>query len=210
MTQAPVQGWPGAIDDDLPILAEASGPVPDDDTPTMQEVQAVTEGAVVAYDDGNSILFEGKRFGLADSIGLMPLLKFAHAAKSGLNSDDMEGLDAMYLMIRSCIDRSQTQAVDGDGKPLFDEQGQPVWSAPSQWDLFEAHAIETNADGESLSAVINQAVQVISARPTGRRGDSSPSSPPTSPSSKASSSSPGTPRVPAGFEDMTPVGSLGR
>lgn len=185
--------------------------VPDDGItePTTHEVQALSEG-VVELDDTNSIEFLGKRFGLADNIGLMPLLKFAHAAKAGLTSDDMEGLTAMYLLIRSCLDRSQAQAVDGDGKPVFDDTGAPVWAGPSQWDLFEAHAIETNADGEDLSAFINQAVTVVSARPRKRRGDSSASSPRTSPNSKESSSSPATRPVPEGFQDMIPVGALGR
>jgi hypothetical protein len=192
---APVQAWPSA---------EPSGA----DVLTTQDVQATAEG--VDLDDTNSIEFLGERFRLAESIGLMPLLKFAHTAKGGATSDDMEGLDAMYVLIRSCIDRSQTQQVDDDGKPVFDPAGAPVWAGPSQWELFEQHAIATNADGEDLSAVINQAVQVISARPTRRRGDSSPSSPPTSPSSKGSSSSPGTRPVPPGFEDLVPVAELGR
>jgi hypothetical protein len=183
-------------------------PPPVDPTPSTQDVQALTEGAVV--DDADFIEFLGKKFRLAESIGLMPLLKFAHSAKTGLTSDDMEGLSAMYLLIRSCLDRSQVQATNPDGTPMVDESGQPVWSGPSQWDLFEAHAIDTNADGEDLSGLINRAVQVVSARPRKRRGGSSASSPQTSPSSRESSSSPGTRRVPPGFEDMTRVADLGR
>jgi hypothetical protein len=178
------------------------------DPTTSQEVQAASEGAVV--DDGNSIEFLGGRFRLAESIGLMPLLKFAHAAKTGLTSDDMEGLSAMYLLIRSCLDRSQAQATGPDGSPQFNEDGTPVWAGPSEWDRFELHAIEQNADGEDLSEFINQAVQVVSARPRKRRGGSSASSPQTSQSSKASSSSPVTPRVPAGFEGLTDVSTIGQ
>lgn len=186
--------------------------VPDDGIPeaTMQQVQGVTEG-VVDYDDSNSIEFLDRRFGLADSIGLMPLLKFAHAAKSGLTSDDMEGLDAMYLLIRSCLDRSKVQAIDpATNEPQVDDAGDPVWAGPSQWELFEQYAIETNADGEDLSMMINQAVQVVAARPSKRRGGSSPSSPQTSPSSKGSSSSPVTRQPPPGFEQMTSVAELGQ
>jgi hypothetical protein len=166
-------------------------PGPDDRPVTTGDVQADVEG--VALDDTNSLEFKGRRFGLSDRIGLMPLLKFAHAAKSGLTSDDMEGLSAMYLLIRSCLDR--TPGPD-DG--------------PSQWDMFEQYAIDTDADGEELSGLINRAVQVISSRPPKRPGDSSPSSTPTSESGKGSSSSPGTPRVPEGFEHLTPVADLGR
>lgn len=161
---------------------------------TTQEVQAAVEGVgQELLDETNSLEFMGRRFRLAESIGLMPLLKFAHAAKQGLSSDDMEGLSAMYLLIRSCVDRTK-----------------PDENTPSQWDLFEQYAIDVNADGDDLSGMINKAVQVISARPPKRRGDSSPSSTPTSENGKASSSSPGTRRVPPGFEDMTPVADLGR
>lgn len=179
------------------------------DNMTTSDVQAVSEG--VALDDSNSVELKGRRFLLAESIGLMPLMKFAMVAKSGAQSDDMEGLAAMYTLLRCCIDRSRVQAVDPEtGDPQFDGDGDPVWEGPSQWELFEDHATETAADGEDLTKVINQAVQVISARPTVRPGDSSESSPPTSPSSKESSSSPVTPRVPPGFEDLTPVSALGR
>lgn len=177
---------------------------------TTQEVQAASEGVVV-LDDTNSIEFLGRRFRLAESIGLMPLLKFAHSAKSGVTSDDMEGLSAMYLLIRSCLDRSKVQEVDpATGAPVFDEAGEPVWAGPSEWELFEQHAIDQDADGEDLSEMITQAVQVVSARPRKRRGGSSASSPQTSPSSKGSSSSPGTPQPPPGFEGLTPVSELGR
>lgn len=193
-TQSRVQAHPAnapAWGNDLPAPAPAAEPVPDDLPVTTAEVQADVEG--VPLDDSNSLEFKGRRFRLAESIGLMPLLKFAHAAKSGLTSDDMEGLSAMYLLIRSCIDRRP----DGD-------------DGPSEWDRFEQYAIDTDADGEELSGMINRAVQVISARPSKRPGDSSPSSTPKSESGKASSSSPVTPRVPPGFEDLTPVANLGR
>lgn len=200
----------GGVTNGVTVQQLRAVPPPDDPSPTMQEVQTVTEGDLV-WDDSNSIEFMGKRFGLAETIGLMPLLKFAHCAKTGLDSDDMEGLSAMYLLIRSCLDRSQAQAVDPTtGKPQFDESGSPVWAAPSQWNLFEQHAIDMDADGDDLSTMINQAVQVVSARPRKRRGGSSASSPQTSPSSRESSSSPGTRPAPAGFQDMVAVGDLGR
>jgi hypothetical protein len=208
MTQ-PVEPYTPA--DDAPSANTVLRVVPSpEDAVTTQDIQAISEGAVV-FDDSNSIEFKGKRFGLAESIGLMPLLKFAFAAKQGLTSDDMEGLAAMYLLIRGCVDQRRPQEVDPEtGEPVADEAGAPVYSGPSQWDLFEQHAIDTNADGDDLSVMINQAVQVVSARPTRRPGGSSPSSPQTSPSSKGSSSSPGTRPAPRGFEAMTPVGELGR
>lgn len=200
--EAIVQGWPSA--EEQPAVGM------DPERVSTHDIQLAAEG-VVQFDDTNSIEFLGKRFGLADSIGLMPLLKFAHAAKSGLTSDDMEGLNAMYLLIRSCLDQSRVQAFNpATNEPMIDDAGAPVFEGPSQWDLFEQHAIDMNADGEDLSEFINQAVQVVAARPSKPRGDSSPSSRPTSQSSKASSSSRATRPVPPGFETLTQVGSLGQ
>lgn len=179
---------------------------------TTQYVQAATEGVdkQVEVVDDNTIDFMGKRFRLAESIALMPLLKFAHSAKQGLNSDDMEGLSAMYLLIRSCLDQTKQQQIGPDGTPLTDEAGQPVWVGASAWELFEQHAIDTLADGEDLSEFIGRAISVVSARPRKRRGGSSPSSSPTSANSRGTSSSPATRPVPAGFEGMAEVSALGR
>lgn len=180
--------------------------VPNHPVPTIHEVQAAAEGVVV-LDDANSVEFNGERFRLADNIGLMPLLVFANSAKQGLDSDDMEGLVAMYVMVRDCVDQSKAQQVDDEGSPLFDESGAPVWDGPSEWDRFEAHAITTKAQGEDLMDFIKAAMSVISARPRKPRGTSSDSSRPTSENSKAASSSPGTP---AGAEGLVAVRDLGR
>lgn len=209
MTHTPYAPTESSVLQPLPQV-QAYAPPPERE-PVTQDVQAVSEGAVVALDDTNSIEFLGRRFRLAESIGLMPLLKFAHAAKTGLTSDDMEGLSAMYLLIRSCLDRSKVQERDPKtGEPMFDDAGEPVWAGPSEWELFEQYAIDEDADGDDLSAMINQAVQVVSARPRKRRGDSSSSSPQTSPNSRVSSSSPDTPRSRPEFEGLTNVGDLGR
>lgn len=200
----PVQQQPG-----LPVAGYAP-PVEALPDVSTGDVQSLVE-AVPQLDDANSLEFLGRRFRLAESIGLMALLKFAHSAKSGLSSDDMEGLSAMYLLIRSCLDRTQIQAKNPKtGEPQFDPSGAPVWDGPSQWDLFEAHAIDMNADGDDLSDLINRAIQVISSRPPKPRGDSPASSARTSANGKAVSSSPGTRAVPPGFEEMTRVADLGR
>jgi hypothetical protein len=193
-----------------PDVPRYTPPVVSEPDTTTADVQAAVE-AVPVLDDSNSLEFLGRRFRLAESIGLMALLKFAHSAKAGLTSDDMEGLNAMYLLIRSCLDRSQVQTRNPEtGEPQFDPSGAPVWDGPSQWELFEQHAIDENADGNDLSDLINRAIQVISSRPTKPRGGSSASSSRTSGSGKAASSSPGTRPIPPGFESMTPVAELGR
>jgi hypothetical protein len=173
---------------------------------TSHDVQAIAEGAPVA-DDANTIEFMGRRFRLAESIGLMPLMAFAIAQKNGLDSDDLDGLAAMYALIRDTVDQTRVQSLDADGQPAFDSVGEPIWDGPSDWQRFERHAVETKADGEDLMDFIGRAMGVISARPRKPRGGSSTSRPNTSPTSKASSSSPA---IPAQALGLTAVADIGR
>jgi hypothetical protein len=173
---------------------------------TTQDVQASVEGVAV-MDDGNSIEFLGKRFRLADNIGLMPLLAFANASKQGMDSDDMDGMAAMYALIRDTVDQTRVQRTDDEDKLVFDSEGSPEWEGPSDWQRFEKHAINEKADGEDLMGFIRDAMGVISARPRKPRGTSSDSSRRTSQSSRESSSSPVTrPEL----EGLTPVADIGR
>lgn len=173
--------------------------------PTTQRIQAASEGELQNQD--GTIEFLGKRFRLAESIGLMPLLMFANSAKSGMDSEDMDGMAAMYALIRDTIDQTRVQETDEEGKLSFDGDGDPVWAGPSDWQRFERHCVEEKADGEDLMGFIKDAMGVISARPRKRRGTSPKSSPRTSVSSKESSSSPGTPPPPDG---LVPISQLGR
>lgn len=172
---------------------------------TTQSVQATVEG--IPVEDGSTVEFMGKRFRMADNVALMPLLKFAHASKKGLDSDDMDGLDAMYRLIRSTLDRSKVQVVDEHGTPQFDEAGDPIWAGPSQWELFEEHADEMGAEGEDLMDFVNRVMPLISARPRKRRGDSASSSPQTSATLKDGSPSRA---IDPRLEGMTPVSQLSR
>lgn len=173
---------------------------------TTHDVQAAVEGAV-QLDDSNSIEFLGKRFRLSEQIGLMPLLAFANASKRGLDSDSMEGLAAMYVLIRDCVDQTRAPATDEDDKPIFEDDGTPRFAGPSEFMRFEAHCYETKADGEDLMDFIGKAVAVVSARPRLRRETSSGGSPQTSPKSKATSSFRDTW---PGSEELTDVRQLGR
>lgn len=150
-------------------------------------VQLVAEGVP---DDGDSLEFMGQRFRLSRKIGLMALLAFANSAKRGDDSDDLEGLAAMYALIRNVIDKTKVQKTGPDGEPMTDRAGEPVWEGPSDWERFERHAIETDADGDELWDFTNRALAVIAARPTKRREVSSTSSPATSGRSRPDSSSP--------------------
>lgn len=130
---------------------------------STQTVQAAVEGVEVI--DSRKVEFMGSAFRMADSIGLMPLLKFAHASAQGLDSNDMEGLAALYEMIHDCIHADE-------------------------WKRFERHAIETKAEAEDLMSLVQKVIEAISARPSLPPGDSSAGRRTTSANSKASSSSP--------------------
>lgn len=96
----------------------------------------------------SDVEFFGGRFQVAERVGLMPLMRFAKVAKSGVDSDDMAGLAAMYDLLEQCI-------------------------APADWQRFQDAADKARADGEELMKVVQTAIELISARPTGRPSDSS-------------------------------------
>lgn len=174
---------------------------------TTHQVQATVEGAV-ELDESNSVEFLGERFRLAERVGLMPMLAFASASKKGLDSSDMEGLAAMYAMIRDCLDQTRVQAVDGDGQPVFEPDGSPRYDGPSEWMRFEQHCYAEQAEAEELMEFISNAMSVVSARPRKRREISSGGSPQTSPKSKGASSFRDTwPQV-EGLTDVRDLGHL--
>lgn len=186
----------------------------------IHQIQAASEGVEVLADD--TVEFMGDRFRMSNRVGLMPLMKFAITAKQGVNSDDLEGLAAMYALIRDCIDttKPQVQAIDPEsGLPRFDDHGQPVTedAGPSEWDRFERHAIEQKAEADDLFGVVTAVIQRLSARPTRRPGDSSAGPQSTSGSSKAISFTPPDPhrpvvlprrRPPEGAQDLVDVREL--
>lgn len=130
-------------------------------------MQAAAEGVQIVG-DGRKVEFLGSDYLMAEKIGLMPLMRFAHVSSKGLDSGDMEGLAAMYTMIQDCID-------------------------PADWKRFEADAIEKKAEAEDLFDVVKRVIEILSARPTQRPAESSAGPRLTSENSKASSSSPATP-----------------
>lgn len=131
---------------------------------TSQELQAAVEGVPF----GDSVEFLGERFKIADSVGLMPLMRFAYTAQRGTLSRDMEGLVAMYTLIRDC---------------LADEK---------EWQRFQDHASAKKADEDQLLEFVSDTIELLTARPTQRPSDSSAGPLPTSGSSTESSSSPDT------------------
>lgn len=101
-------------------------------------------------------------FRIAAKIGVMPLMKFAHAADSGVDTGDLGALSAVYDMLRDCID-------------------------PADWQAFERHAIDVKADADELLPVVQQVVEILAARPTPPPSGSPDGRPVTSASSTASS-----------------------
>lgn len=201
----------------------APGQVEPEAEADTQIVQGLVEGAEV-LDDTNSIEFFGERFRLRENIALMPLMRFAAASKKGLDSDDLEGLAAMYTMLRGIIERppllepEKTESPDtGEwevnpkaGQPQRDENGTRLYDE-KEWLRFQEHAENIGADGEDLMGLVGKAMGVISARPRQRRAVSSSPSPTTSPSSRESSSSPGTTARPdLDLSQLTQVTELGR
>lgn len=195
--------WPPA-GYDLPVTGRPDYLTSLPATVTTQDVQASAEGVVQGEESYDTVEFFGQKFRLADRIALMPLLAFANAGKRGLDSDDMAGMSAMYSLVRSIIHRP----------PLFDEHGErqvdengKVLRDETEWQRFEELAENELAEGEDLMGVVNQAMEIMSARPRKPREISSGSSRPTSERSKDFSSSPVIPPEVAG---LTPVADLGR
>ncbi|MCX5066665.1 hypothetical protein OOJ91_12325 [Micromonospora lupini] len=130
---------------------------------TVHELQARSEGVEIVG-GAQKVTMLGEEYRIADKVGLMPLMRFAMTAKAGADADDMEGLAAMYTLIRDCID-------------------------PGEWSRFENDAIEKKAEAPELMQVVQDVIQTLSARPTQRPADSSAGPQTTSENSKESSSS---------------------
>ncbi len=110
------------------------------------------------------IEFLGEKFAIAERIGLMPLMRFAKVAKSGVDSDDLDGLAAMYDLIQQCV-------------------------SEEDWVRFEDHADKMRADGDQLMGFVQRVVTELAERPTQRPSDSSDGPQPTPQSSGGDSSS---------------------
>lgn len=159
------------------------------DTRTPEEIaedqairaQATGEGVKTGTVGGKldrSVEFLGKRFPIANKVGLMPLMEFAYYASSGADTSDMGSLVAIYEMLRDCFADEKT----------FDE--------------FRAHAKKMKADAEEMMPVVQQTIELLTARPTGQDSDSSASLRETSASLTDNSS--------GQVQGLIPVSELGR
>lgn len=109
--------------------------------------------------------FLGESFRVADRVGALPLMRFAKIAKAGVDASELDGLAAMYDLL-----------------------GQVIQS--DDWARFEEHADRQHADGDQLLALVQEALALVAARPTGRPSDSSAGPRTIEPNSTDDSSSP--------------------
>lgn len=134
-----------------------------------------------------ALTFHGERFRVAGKIGLMPLMRFAKLAQAGVDTDEMDGLVAIYDLLEQCIDTSRYCAGCGeaerdgccDGRRIVDD-----------WTRFTVLATAHRDQGEELLDIVKQAVELMADRPTLRSSGSSDGPPSTSGSSTEGSSSP--------------------
>lgn len=116
----------------------------------------------------DTVEYHGEQLRLADRIALMALMRFAKIAQSGADSDDMDGLVAMYDLLEQVID-------------------------PEDWPRFEFLATKHRDQQDELLAVIQDGITKIAARPTVLPSDYSAGQASISGSSTGGSSSPDVP-----------------
>lgn len=159
------------------------------DTRTPEEIaedaairaQSFSEGVQTGKVGGKldrRVDFMGKKFRIANKVGLMPLMEFAYFANSGADTADMGSLVAIYEMLKDCI------------------------SDADEWAAFVKHAKTMKADAEDLMPVVQQTIELLTARPT--RQDSVSSVSPRGTSESLTDNSSGQ------AQHLMPVTDLGR
>jgi hypothetical protein len=162
-------------------LARIQGSVAGVEAPPVTEV--VVADKIVTTD--RTVEFMGKRFRIADKIGLMPLLKFSAFADVAVQ--DPRALGALYAMLRDCIHPGSP----GCGKCADCKSGADQACAeydPGDWHVFEDHAMETKADADELMDVVTKVIGMVAGRPTQQPSPSSPGRPGSRAGSTARSS----------------------
>lgn len=112
----------------------------------------------------DTVDFFGADFRVAERVGLMPMMRFAVLAKTGVDANEMEALAAMHDLLKNCL-------------------------ADDEWDRFERHATDHRADGDDLMEVVGKVMAALADRPTKRSSDSSDGPRVIEPSSTDDSSS---------------------
>jgi hypothetical protein len=107
---------------------------------------ATVEGKTAAKKQWDYVSLGEEKFRLREKIGALAMFKWS--AASELSTEDPRALAAIYVFLKSLIHKED-------------------------WQAFEDHALDEDADAEVLLDVITNALEVISGRPT---APSSPSS----------------------------------
>jgi len=147
-------------------LAEIQGAAAGLDPPPKAEV--VVADTIVTSD--RTVELNGKRFRIADSVGLMPLLKFS--AFSDVDVQDPRALGALYAMLRDCIHAGNPGCGECEDCENGSNQACKEYD-PGDWRAFEDHACESKANAEDLMDVVTKTIELISARPTEQPSSSS-------------------------------------
>lgn len=132
-----------------------------------EKAEKLTKGEILAeldLTDDDVTIFEHAPFRISEKVGLMALMQLGHHAKNGVDSNDFEGLAAMYALLEQCI-------------------------ATQDWERFQQHALDTRSDGETMFRVTQDVLVKLNDRPTKRPSGTSDGSPATSPNSTGDSSS---------------------
>lgn len=136
---------------------------------TAIQLQSATDrelsGEVVNPD--RVVTLAGRDFRVAEKVGLMPLLKFSHAAN--LRADDARAYVAMYEILRDVIMEAEDPCGECDGCKTAGTGATARdcnFADEGDWDKFQEHAVECKAEADELFEVVEQAIKLISARPT--------------------------------------------
>lgn len=112
----------------------------------------------------DTFTFFGEEFRVAGEVGAMPLMQFAHAASSGLDTADMEGAAAIHDLLQDILHEED-------------------------WPRFCEQAKSNKASAELLLELATELMSALAGRPTRRQSASSAGLSATTASSKVDSSS---------------------
>jgi hypothetical protein len=127
--------------------------------PKTAEVEVA--GKVVT--SARTVELKGRRFRVADKVGLMPLLKFS--AFSDVDVQDPRALGALYAMLKDCIHPGHPGCGECEDCKNGSNRACPEFD-PGDWHAFEDHACESKAEAEDLMEVVTKTIEIISGRPT--------------------------------------------
>lgn len=127
----------------------------------------------------------GRRFRIAEKIGLMPLLKFS--AFADVNVQDPRALGALYSMLKDCIHPGSPGCGECEDCKAGSAQACPEFDA-GDWRAFEDHACESKAGADDLMDVVTKVIEMVAGRPTEQPSRSSPGQPGSRAGSTARSS----------------------